>query len=367
MVLRARLLLLLLTTGTAVRSSPAAGAPSASVSVEVAAGHDDNMFLATSPVASDPLLRLGGWFAGVSPAVAGGVTFGGNRLQGSYAGDLRQADEVGRLTYHEGELLFLSAPLGPLRLHLVALAGRFDASRHPDDHFVLLGGEGGVRLSLGQALRMRVRYHAERRWLGADGATSDMLHLVEARLPWSVATWLEIGPHASLLRVQPRASPADAAFQRLRGGLHADLLAGPLHVSTDVWGGTLALGARTIETHIGGRIEARVSVGRFVELFAGADSGGPHLGGRQPGLRAPGVHRGHRPDRHLRVALGPGATRRGRASRCRARPGPLPAAGGRRRRGGGGRILGWVADARPPAAGDARARPVRGLGRSARR
>jgi hypothetical protein len=273
MVPRARGPILLLAAGLSL-PSPATATPSGSLSVEVGGGHDDNMFLATAPVAADPLLRLGGWFAGVSPAVEGAITFGGARLAATYLGDLRQAETVGRLGYHEGELMFIAPALGPLRLHLAGTAGRFDASQFPDDRFSFAGGEAGLRLAMGEAWQARLRYRAERRWLGATGASTDLLHAVEARAPWQASPWFEIGPRGSLVLVQPSSSPGSTTFRRLRGGLEAALLAGPLLATASAWAGTLELGTAR-ETHAGGRVEARVTFGRHLQLFASVDLSTP--------------------------------------------------------------------------------------------
>jgi hypothetical protein len=248
----------------------AAAATSGSATVELQAGHDDNMFLASAPVAAQPLLRLGGWFYGVGPALSGGLTLGGARLDASYTADVRQADAVGRLSYQQGGLRFHLPALGPLRLNLGLSGARFDASHFSDDHFLLAGGEAGARLSFAESLRLQVRYRAEHRWLGANRASTDLLHAIEVRLPWRPTFALELGPRGSFMRVDARPAQAEAAFRRVRGGVEASLLAGPLSLVVDAWMGRHRLGAAQ-ETHSGGRLEARVALGRHVELFVAGE------------------------------------------------------------------------------------------------
>ncbi len=256
--------------GVAIGLPPAAAAPSGSVSVELAAGHDDNLFLASAPLAAQPLLRLGGWFGAVSPGLTGALPIGGLRLEASYAGDLRQAAQVGRLAHQEGTLALLLPALGPVHLHLAAAAGRFDASRFPEDHFRFAGGEVGARLPLGETWRLRLRYRGEHRWLGPDRASADRLQAVAAEAPARVRPGLEVGPRASFVRVRPLGGAAEAVFSRLRGGLAADLLAGSLSASAGAWLGRLQLGSSG-ESHAGGHLEVRLALGPHLQVYAGAD------------------------------------------------------------------------------------------------
>jgi hypothetical protein len=249
---------------------PAAAGPSGRVSVDLGAGHDDNMFLAAAPLASEPLLRLGGWFTAVAPGLTGALPIGDLRLDASYAGDLRQAEDVGWLSHHEGELALLLPPLGPVRLFLAAAAGRFDASRFPEDRFLFAGGEAGARLSLGESWRLRLRYRGEHRWLGPDRSSSDWVHALDAGAPARANLWLEVGPRASYVVVQPRAGSEAAAFSRLRGGLGSEISLGRLSASAGAWLGRLALGGAR-ETHAGGHLALRLSLGSHLQLYAGAD------------------------------------------------------------------------------------------------
>ena len=252
----------------------AAPAPTAEASVEVGAGHDDNMFLATAPIASQPLLRLGGWFAGVSPTLTGGLRFGGARIEGSYSGDYRQADAVGPMLYHEAALTALTPALGPMRFHVGAAAGRFDASRFPDDRFLFTGAEAGTRLLLGESGRLFVRYRAEWRWLGGQTSSADLFHAVEARLPFRATSRLEFGPRASWVSASPEVENGGVDFRRLRGGLEGALQAGPVSLSAGAWFGTLALGAAS-ERHAGGHLALRCTIGRYLALLAGFDLTAP--------------------------------------------------------------------------------------------
>ncbi len=257
--------------GAAFGCGRAQAAPSASMSVELGGGHDDNMFLAAAPVTSDPLLRLGGWFAAVSPGLVGGLGAHGLRLQASFLGDYRTSDLVGQLYQNQADLGVI-VPLGPLRLQLGGSAGRFDASHYPEDRFVFLGGDGGLRLALGDSWRLAGRYRGQWRRLGTTTPSDDRLTAVDAQLAWQPADWIELGPKASLLRVSP--TQTDARFTRLRAGLEASLEQGPVALSLDAWAGTIDLAA-TNERHLGGQLEARWSFGPHIDLVAAVEIAAP--------------------------------------------------------------------------------------------
>jgi hypothetical protein len=257
--------------GAALASPGARAAPSASVSVEMGGGHDDNMFLAAAPTASDPLLRLGGWYGSVSPALMGGVGSGGLRLEASLLGDYRGSDPVGYLYHQQGRLSLALPPLGPLRVQLGGSAGRFDASRFPEDRFLLVGGDGGLRLILGN---WQLAGHTRLQWrrLGSTTTSDDRLQSVEAELTWRPFSSLELGPGGSFLQVA--GGESQARFQRLRGGLEVTFGHGPLLLSAGGWGGTVALGSST-ERHVGGQLEARWSIGSHLDLIAAVDIAEP--------------------------------------------------------------------------------------------
>jgi hypothetical protein len=232
------------------------------------------MFLAADPVAAQPLLRLGGWFVRISPTLTGGLMVGGTRIEGSYHGDYRQADPVERLLYHEAALTAVGPALGPLRLHLGGSAGRFDASRFPDDGFLFAGGEVGLRLRLGDSGRLSVRYRTEWRWLGVASSPYDRNQALEAGLLLRPVHWLEFGPRASWVLARPAVEDGGADFRRLRGGLEASFLAGPISLLAGAWLGTLSIGAVS-ERHAGGRLEARWAVSSHLELLASFDLAAP--------------------------------------------------------------------------------------------
>jgi hypothetical protein len=249
--------------GAALGSRGARAAPSASVSVEMGAGHDDNMFLAATPLAADTLLRLGGWYGAVSPALSGGLGGRRLRLEASFLGDYRAADPVGYLYYQQGQLGLVLA-LGRLQLQLGGSAGRFDASRYPEDRFYFLGGESGLRLTLGD-WQIGGRYRLQARRVGATTTSDDRLQAVEGQLHWRPHPALMVGPTGSFLQVS--GGQSQARFQRLRGGLEVAVELGPVQLAADGWGGTVALGTST-ERHLGGQLEARWSVNRYLDLVA---------------------------------------------------------------------------------------------------
>jgi hypothetical protein len=278
-VLRALSLAALGLGGCLFPAGLAAAAPGVAVSagVQAAAGHDDNMMLqaAAGDGAQAPtgLVRLGGPFVELAPAVAAGLLAGGLRLQASYEGDYRAADEVGHLYYQEAELAALLPPWGIARLELGVAAGRFDASRFADERFVFAGGAAGLRLALGDALHWSTRYRLDWRRLGGDAPSWDRLQALDSRLPYAAADWLELGPRASLLMVSAGAAGA-GRFRRARVGLEAAATLGPVTAAASAWVGWLEVDTSD-ERHAGGRAELCWPPGGHLELCAAADLAEP--------------------------------------------------------------------------------------------
>jgi hypothetical protein len=249
---------------------PAGAAPAvrASGEIDLAGGYDDNMLLATTPVATT-LSRLGGVFGQAAPSLALGLGGAGWRAEGSYAGDYRYADEVGQLYFQEGDLRLSPPALGPARLQLGGSVGYFDSSRFPEEQFLFAGGDVGLRIALLDSLRLAGQYRAQWRRLGDATMTTDVLHAADLRLMYMPSAALEVGPRASLLVVQPR-TPDQARFTRWRAGLDGGVDLGPLTTTAGAWLGALEMGG-LFERHVGGDLEVRWRLGRHLALFVAGE------------------------------------------------------------------------------------------------
>jgi hypothetical protein len=252
-------------------SRSAGGAPAlrATGEIDLGGGHDDNMLLATAPDAPSSLNRLGGVFGQASPLLSLGLGAAGFRLEASYAGDYRYADEVGQLYFQEGELLASVPALGPVRLQLALSGGYFDSSRFPEEQFLFAGGEGIVRVGLTDAWRLAGRYRAQWRQLGDLSKSTDVLHAADVRVLYLPTAAVELGPRASLLVVQPRTADA-LRFVRWRAGVDGGFDVGPLITAGGVWLGALEMGA-LFERHVGGNLEVRWPFSRYLAVFAAVD------------------------------------------------------------------------------------------------
>ena len=237
--------------------------------IELGGGHDDNMLLATAPDAPTSLNRLGGWFGQAAPALTLGIGGAGFRLEASYVGDYRYADEVGQLYFQEGDVTASLPALGPVRLQLGLSGGYFDSSRFPEEQFLFAGGEVGVRVGLTDALRVAGRYRAQWRRLGDLSMSTDVLHAADLRVLYLPTAAVELGPRASLLVVQPRAA-GSYRFVRWRAGADGGLDVGPLTTSAGAWLGALELGA-LFEQHAGGHLQVRWPIGRNLAVFGAAE------------------------------------------------------------------------------------------------
>jgi hypothetical protein len=240
--------------------------------LELGGGHDDNMLLATAPDAPTTLSRLGGWFGQVAPTLALGLGGPRLRLELSYAGDYRFADQVGHLYFQQSDLIGYLM-LGPLRLHLGATGGRFDASRFGEDQFLFAGGEGGLRLDIGESWRFLGRYRGQWRRLGGVTLSTDLLHAGDGRIVYTPTSTLELGPQVSVLLVQPRTA-GGSRFLRWRGGLEASVDVGPVTTSAGAWFSALQLGTN-FERHVGGDLDIRWPVARSLAVFASAELAHP--------------------------------------------------------------------------------------------
>jgi hypothetical protein len=250
-------------------SAGAAPALRATGEIDLAGGHDDNMLLATAPDAPTSLNRLGGVFGQASPLLSLGLGGAGFRLEASYAGDYRYADELGQLYFQEGELAAAFPALGPVRLLLSGSVGYFDSSRFPEEQFLFAGGEAGLRIGFLDSLRLAGRYRAQWRRLGDATMSTDVLHAADVRLLYLPAATVEIGPRASLLVVQPRSADA-LRFVRWRAGVDGGFDLGPLITTAGVWFGALEMG-ELFERHVGGNLEVRWPLSRYLALFAAVD------------------------------------------------------------------------------------------------
>jgi hypothetical protein len=237
----------------------------AQAEVEVSAGHDDNMLLASGAQVG-ALTRTGGAYAGVDPTLAVGVHAAGYALALTYFGDLRAGADVGRLTWQQLGLEGRSRGFGPLRLSAQGFAGRFDASTFSDEGYRFAGGEAAARVTL-PAWRLLLRYRAEARWLG--GGARDLFHGGEVRVVGDAGSWLELGARASAFQ----AVPTDAAvprFARAKVGVDA----------TGDWGAWSAMAAASAgvagfpgarETLVGGRAELRWAFAAHAGMVAAFD------------------------------------------------------------------------------------------------
>ena len=270
----------------------AAPAMRATGEIDVAGGHDDNMLLATAPDAPTSLNRLGGWFGQAAPSLTLGLGGAGFRLEASYAGDYRYADEVGQLYFQEGELTAMLSGAGagsPAAEPVRRLLRFLPLSRGPVPVRRGRGGPAGGVAGFaapagslpGAVAAAGGRHHVHR-----PAARGGRAGCCTCRRPP-----VEVGPRASLLVVQPRAADG-IRFVRWRGGVDGALDLGPLTVSAGAWVGALELGA-LFERHAGGNLEVRWPVSRNLALFAGGRAGRSDLSRRQPGLRPPDVHPGH--------------------------------------------------------------------------
>jgi hypothetical protein len=265
-----------LTLLTLSSSGSALGAPllAASAEVEAAGGHDDNMFLSVSPDGLGTLLRLGGGYASLAPAVGGEVATGGVRLRLAYFGDFRFAEAIGRLDSHSVELRAWLPAWGPLRVHGATFAGAFRTTKFAADQYLFAGGEIGARLTLAQGFAAVLATRAELRALEPDAVTGarprDRLIAPSLRLPWLAAPWLEIAPGAAAVMVSSLTDGTQSEFRRWRAGLDVLASAGIFTVSVSGWGGRISLGSLG-ETHAGGRLEIRVDVGANLQLFTAAE------------------------------------------------------------------------------------------------
>jgi hypothetical protein len=253
----------------------AAPGVSATAAVEAGGGHDDNMMLQVAPGGVQPatdLVRLGGPFVEVAPAVAAGLLAGGARLQARYEGDYRAAEEAGHLYYQEAELAALLPRWGFARLELGVTGGRFDASRFSEERFVFAGGAAGLRLTLGDSWHWLTRYRLDWRRLGGAAPSWDRLQALDARLSYAAGR-LELGPRLSLLLVSPQAD-STGRFRRARAAMEAGADLGPFRGEASVWAGWLDVDT-TSERHLGVRAELRWPLGTQVELFAAADIAQP--------------------------------------------------------------------------------------------
>jgi hypothetical protein len=233
--------------------------------LEAAGGHDDNMLLSVAD--SGDLVRVGGAYAGLAPALALSASGGGYQLSLSYLADARTAEEAGRLIWQQLGLELRAPALGPVRLSLAGFVGRFDANRFAEEQFRFVGGELRARLALSPSLRLAGRYRPELRALGTGG--TDVAHAGELRLLYAPTSWLDAGPRLAVVNIVPRTAGA-SSFLRTRAGLDVTASAGPWEIALSPFAGTAGLtGAR--ETLFGGRADLRVDLGSHVSLFAAYD------------------------------------------------------------------------------------------------
>jgi hypothetical protein len=251
---------------------PAASAPiaSATAEVEIAGGHDDNMFLAASPDGLGNLNRLGGAYASVSPIVGADLATGGFRLRLAYLGDFRGAESVGRLSAHVLEGRVYLPAWRSLRMHVAGFGTAFQAARSPQDQYVSAGGELGLRWGLGETVAALAALRTEVRSLAADVTgvrDRDWLLMPVLRLPWQATSWLELSPVGGAVFIFPINNTATEDFRRWRAGADATVNAGNVSVSAGPWAGTILVANRR-EVHLGGSVEASVSLTTGLTLFA---------------------------------------------------------------------------------------------------
>ncbi len=204
-----------------VARSPATAAPryDAEIDIEAAAGHDDNILLSTEAADGAVLVRRGGLWTGVTPALSLGLRAGGHRLTLSYLGDLRVGADPGRLFSHEVELAARLRSWQGLRITMAAFAGRFDAAAFPEETFRYLGGEWRLRLAATDDVALLGRYRVELRELGA--ALRDVAHGGEVSLPIGLFSWLSVSPRVSLFQTTPLTDPDGPHYERATAGLDA--------------------------------------------------------------------------------------------------------------------------------------------------
>ncbi|HEY0705839.1 MAG TPA: glycogen-binding domain-containing protein [Polyangia bacterium] len=251
---------------------------SATAELEVAGGHDDNMFLAASPDGLGTLVREGGPYASVAPAIGGDLAAAGFRLRLLYLGDFRAAETVGRLDSHLAELRTYFPAWRSVRFHVAAHAGAFFATESPQDEYLHAGGEFGFRWAVTDAFAATLAARAEVRSLAAVAGVraKDWLLMPAVRLPIQATPWLELAPAGSAVFISPLSttstSPSD--FRRFRGGLDATATAGPVTFAAAGWAGAIAVADRS-ESHLGGSLQATFALGRAVDLFARGEWTGP--------------------------------------------------------------------------------------------
>jgi Glycogen recognition site of AMP-activated protein kinase len=247
----------------------------ADAEIEAGGGHDDNLLLSPAAAETGTVVRVGGAFAAVSPALTVAAKAGGYQLALFYLGDLRAASDVGRLLWNQVELEARTPLLGPLRLALAGLAGRFNVSQFPEENFSFVGAEARARLGLSDEARLLLRYRAELRRLAAtatSAAGEDLSHGGEARLAVSPWSWLELALRASLFEVTARAGDDTVApFERARLGLDAGLAWNRITIVAGGFAGSAGL-RDDRETLLGGRIDLRFALGAGFGLFAAFDT-----------------------------------------------------------------------------------------------
>ena len=256
-------------------AAPARGAPvvGATAEIEAAGGHDDNMFLSAAPDGLGTLLRLGGAYVSLAPALAADLATGGFRLRLAYLGDFRAADSVGRLDTHLLDFRVWLPGWGAWRMHVALFGGQFGASQFPADQYWFGGGDLGLRLAMRDTLTLVLGARAELRALAADATGSqqkDWLLAPALRLPWQAAPSVEITPFVTAVLVTPLTDASPGRFRRLRAGLDTTATASSVTLGVGGWAGPLTIG-EVGETQVGGRIEARIDVSHSLELFALAD------------------------------------------------------------------------------------------------
>jgi hypothetical protein len=249
---------------------------SASGELQLGVGHDTNVFLSSTPDATASFPRLGGWLAEAAPGLELALAGGGARLELTYDADYRRAENIGGLLYQQGALTAYSPELGPLRLQLGGVVGRFDPASFPEDGFWFMGMQAGTRVALDAALRLLLGYRIERRSaLEATVVEADTVHYLETRLSFRPTPRLALEPRASFLTIVPGGS--GSTFWRLRGGLEANLVWQQWTLSGGLSAGPLSAPAESA-TYAGAQAEARREVLTDLDLFASLEWAAPVAG-----------------------------------------------------------------------------------------
>jgi hypothetical protein len=225
------------------------------------------MFLTALPDPTAGALRLGGWFTGAAPSLIAGISAGAFRFDASYVGDYRYSAQTGHIYLQEGELGVSFPELGPLRLSLSALGGRFDAGAFPEDAFIYAGAESSARLAFTDSLTLLADYRLEVR---SSGAERDLVHLADVRLAYRPRPRLAVAPVVSYLRADGLGSSASGTFERLRGGMDGSAVWRRLSVLAGAWAGPLSTAGRR-DLYVGGRLEVRVQLLAHLDAFAAGD------------------------------------------------------------------------------------------------